>query len=394
MTSFLNDKAQPQVISLKQNNSKNNGYDFSCLKEHVNNKRVIMLGEADHGDASAFATKVALVKYLHLHCGFNVFTIEADFFTLNKAWMQATTSEEILDLAKHVYPFWSKEKSMQSLWGFFAERFTSNRPLIVSGFDIRHTQKAANDVPNQLERIIKQCDIKISAEFKQFQEILLELLTKEYKHAVSAFERQKFFLYLKELQTSLEKNLNGTAELELWLQELKNLEYTARNSWGFEYRDVGMAKNILWLLNKCYPDEKIIVWAHNYHIAKDSQEVSANSESYRKNNELFPDVLMGDVLKQSIGDELFSIGLISGGGMYNSKAYQANYNEFTNITSSAHSLTSHLNKIEGDVLFLDLNKQEGEFSISGLEHNNELCLRWSKVFDSLIYYATSSGIKT
>ena len=33
-------------------------------------------------------------------------------------------------------------------------------------------------------------------------------------------------------------------------------------------RDIQMAKNLKWLATYKFPNEKIIVWAHNYHISK------------------------------------------------------------------------------------------------------------------------------
>lgn len=393
MRSFLNSEIQTKVISSKQESVANTIYDFSSLKKHLDNKRVVMLGEPDHGDSASFAIKVELVKYLHLNCGFNIFAIEADFFALNRAWTQATSSEEVLNLSQYVYSFWAKDKSMQSLWGFFAERFESSSPLVVSGFDIRHSRRFASEIITDLEKIIEQYNIVVPEAFDQFQIILSELLNKEYNHAVTGLERQTFFLCLTELQKLFKEQVHRNSELEFWLQELKNLEYTAKNAWSFEYRDIGMAKNIAWLLSKRYPNEKIIVWAHNYHIAKDSQEIADNSESFYEQINTFPDTLMGDVLKQELGEDLYSLALISGGGQYNHKAYQANYEDITEVNVSDSSIGKHLNKVEGDILFLDLDQQESKFSMSGLAHNNELNLQWSKVFDGLIHYATSSGIE-
>lgn len=404
-------KEQAKIISKKQN-ALEEVYDFSCIKEVLADKRVVMLGEADHGDAASFAIRAALVKYLHLQCGFNIFAIEADFFSLYRGWMQAKSSKDVEDLAQNVYSFWRKDKSMQSLWGFFSERFAvknhierpdgekpdterpdTERPIVVAGFDVRHNSRFANEIVSEIENIIKLNNIEAPNDFEKFQATLLELLTKEYKHKVSAYDRQQFFFCLSELQTRFAENEQADPEIQFWLQELKNLEYTARNAWGFEYRDVGMAKNVLWLLEERYPDEKIIVWAHNFHIAKDSVEVASASESYRDHVKLFPDTIMGDVLHQKIGNDLYALGLISGGGKYNRLAYQANHEDVTEIVVSEESLANQLNQEEGEVLFVDLLSETDKFLMGGLHHNNELCLQWSKVFDGLIYYSTSYGIE-
>ncbi|MBK9613725.1 erythromycin esterase family protein [Candidatus Amarobacter glycogenicus] len=48
-------------------------------------------------------------------------------------------------------------------------------------------------------------------------------------------------------------------------QEFKDIDIGHKN---YQVRDLQMAKNITWLKNVKYGDEKIIIWAHNYHISK------------------------------------------------------------------------------------------------------------------------------
>ncbi|MDP1108616.1 erythromycin esterase family protein, partial [Klebsiella pneumoniae] len=54
------------------------------------------------------------------------------------------------------------------------------------------------------------------------------------------------------------------------LAELASLDAWARFAWLGHSRDEAMAANLGWLIRHKHPGRKIIVWAHNNHILKDS----------------------------------------------------------------------------------------------------------------------------
>jgi erythromycin esterase len=387
MIKFLSKSAQPQPI-----HPKDGSYDFSIIGEAVRHKRVVMLGEPDHGDGAAFALKAKLVEYLHLHCDFNVFAIEADFYALHRAWESTKSVSDILELSHNVYPFWYQDKSMKRLWEFISKRFTTKKPLVVSGFDVRHSSLASQNLVQDLETFLKELDGQISkdGEFKKFKRVLAQLIRKEYQHKVNVNDRLVFFPFLRQLQNLFRNSDHQKAAF--WLQEINNLNYAARNAWGFEYRDIGMAENILWLLNKKYPNEKIIVWAHNFHIARDTREISLDSE-YADQLEMFPNKIMGNVLSEIFGDNIYSLGLISGNGCYHMGSYSMNYKDEVQITVSEKSLEYFLNAKNHDLQYLDLKNQEKSFLMSGLCHNQERNLNWNKIYDAILYFKLSHGIK-
>jgi erythromycin esterase len=83
-----------------------------------------------------------------------------------------------------------------------------------------------------------------------------------------------------------------------------NLSYA--ETWkGYGLRDSLMAENIKWLLTEVYANKKVIIWAHNGHVEKDS-----TANGYMK--------AMGHFLKEQHLDDYYTIGLFA----YSGVAYQ------------------------------------------------------------------------
>ncbi|QGS69629.1 hypothetical protein CV093_19210 [Oceanobacillus sp. 143] len=77
---------------------------------------------------------------------------------------------------------------------------------------------------------------------------------------------------LKYLKREFERN-ELSKEYAVLLKILENRQLffnhlAARSKDYLKIRDQVMAKNLEWICNELYPNEKIIVWAHNSHIYK------------------------------------------------------------------------------------------------------------------------------
>ena len=80
-------------------------------------------------------------------------------------------------------------------------------------------------------------------------------------------------------------------------------------------RDLQMANNLVWLAEKAFPGKKIIVWAHNGHIAKGTQSLEAvtNSEGAGFYATFVP---MGFTISQHFGKQAYAIGFSGSEGTY------------------------------------------------------------------------------
>jgi erythromycin esterase len=72
----------------------------------------------------------------------------------------------------------------------------------------------------------------------------------------------------------------------------------------FIVREDGMEANIRWVLDVAKPDEKVIIWAHNLHIARDILDAHMSGRPPEENLDL-----MSFHLGRYLGDEMVSIGM-------------------------------------------------------------------------------------
>jgi len=69
-------------------------------------------------------------------------------------------------------------------------------------------------------------------------------------------------------------------------------------------RDHALADNLRWVLQKIAQDGKVILWAHNAHVQKQSIEVAGLTRT--------PAASMGEILAGRLGDQYMSIGTTVG----------------------------------------------------------------------------------
>jgi len=108
----------------------------SFVDSIVGDKRIILLGELDHGDGTSFEIKFEIIKYLHEKHGFNNLIFESGFIDCNEIWKSVEKGESVLETAKeHIYYIWSQVKEMQSLFEYVENEYKNGTPLKISGID-------------------------------------------------------------------------------------------------------------------------------------------------------------------------------------------------------------------------------------------------------------------
>jgi len=321
--------------------------DLQFLKEYISDKRFVFLGEDRHGINDNNVIKYRLIRFLNQELGFNVVFFESGF---GECCLTNLVKDSLTGMQMLVY----------SLIGFWrvttnCEMFDYIRDNKMNFAGIDPNSKAIYLNKSYYNFLIPDNYILADKLFLADSCLLYYTLDKSnYFHTKITNETKKHELdsiknYLIDLYSDISNNLKEYSlemlnfkiinkYIEIKLFELQNTnndlkdveEYFVTN----ERRDSMMAKNLEFLADSIYPNEKIIVWAANYHIRKESGVKSKNICEY---------------LNTKIKEESFVIGLYAKGGSSNEGG------EFKLTKFKKNSLESILYQTNYPTLYLPID---------------------------------------
>ena len=314
--------------------------DLSGLAAAIGSSRIVLLGEQTHGEASTFLAKTRIIHFLHEKMGFNVLAFESGFYDCARIWDNTqhggTFSKEVIGSLFYMY---ATSHQMQPLFDYIQGRLHRPDSLIVTGFESQHTgADAKKDLFPDWETYFRQQDPgMLDADWELFRRVSLATFASP-AYRPTEEEKKIFFRKLAEVKATLSKPArarsasanSGPAGLMggghfsnsggFWYQVARSIESQAVRYWGIvkdnaNTRDRQMAENLIWLAEKAFPDQKIIVWAHNGHIAKNTDQLQSASGGVDAGF-LSSFVPMGAAIHAHFGDRAFHIGFSAAEGTY------------------------------------------------------------------------------
>ena len=260
-----------------------NGFDdLSPLAAAIGDARIVGLGEATHGTREFFQLKHRLLEWLVSERGFDLFGVEANMpeaFDLNEyvltgrgdprkalaglyRWVSDT--EEVLDLIRWMRR-WNEDPK--------------HRQVKFYGFDMLSAPRAAKTVFDYLTLVAPREVATLTAP-------LMPLRHSTDAEAIGSWRPDEKESMKKAAQAVLDRFDASRAEWsarstpDAWAVSRQHArvlvqflgEFLGDTATAGDRRDEAMAENVGWILGHEGPRSKIVLWAHDGHVAHGSQD--------------------------------------------------------------------------------------------------------------------------
>ncbi len=249
--------------------------------------------------------------------GFDVLAFESGIYDCHKAWEFFAKGHDAGDAARlGVFGIWAGSQQTQPLWNYLGEQAQTELPLELAGFDCQFTAGGSREfLVEDLEALIAQRDLKSlsKSDLALVVEQLESALTQQDVAAVTGASAA-----FKKLIEELAALDQSDPKIKFWVQNLRSIQayidyrVSDRDRMkGVMDRDAQMAKNLVWMHQKQFPNRKIIVWAASFHIMRNPSgiEVPGKTVDYSEM------VQMGHAVDQALGKKVFTIAFTANDGM-------------------------------------------------------------------------------
>jgi erythromycin esterase len=254
--------------------------DLAFLAPLLAGKRVVQLGESGHGVREFDLAKVRLIRFLHERLGYDVLAFESSLFGCERAGREAArlTPRELM--RRCFGGVWGTAEVLP-LAAYIRETQRTPHPLRLTGVDVQPNFLADSARPAFLRRVVAAADrgyarqvYETDAAFLRAGAGGLAALPAPESARYAAFY-DSLAAWLRARQRRIAARLPRPAEAVLARQVAVSMaQYARQRRWSvaeareqMRIRDRGMADNVDFLLDEWYPGQKLIVWAHNGHVA-------------------------------------------------------------------------------------------------------------------------------
>ena len=366
---------------------------FETLADFVKDKRIVILGECGHGDGRTFEIKSEIVRYLDsigdytlILEGMNPF----DGAILNKELPVLIINKSGLNIQNCWYGLWSQTKEAAEL----ADAMDKNK-IDFYGMDVQPSYCSYFQIA-YLSNLFYSDSIMKQWLFDYNWEKLLEIDNKLHQYNDSLINESDYPYYdssLLAMRNKLSDNdvsFNKDAVL-LLIDNMLSFSHQAKCGFsitcdscidrGIMIRDRQMADNVAWYINH-HPEKKIIIWAANFHGAKDISQIKYGKEPDPELYEKY--TLLGEHLANMFPNQVYSVAFTSGGG----DVGWFNQDESYPIQPDSTSVEFALRQRGINYGFLDFGShpefEDIPFHSILLGYHNKIG-KWVKSFDAIFY---------
>ncbi len=251
--------------------------DLTSIKEIVGSAEIVGLGEATHGTKEFSEMKHRLVEYLTTNSGFTIFSVEAGMPEAHKIndYIQGGHGN-LRNLMKELF-YGLNTKEFEALLEWMRKYNTSGKGYIeFTGFDMQDLNAPASNVIEFLKQHDPDYAITVRKNYDSLRSYIEAIYTMpagqgKIKLAASANDA---LLVFRHMQAANYQKSTSQKEIDWAIQNANVVVQAAYmglhddNYSSSYYRDSCMSENIRWIKDHAQSGAKLILWAHNGHVAK------------------------------------------------------------------------------------------------------------------------------
>jgi erythromycin esterase len=378
--------------------------DLAPIKNIVGNSQIVGLGEATHGTREFFQMKHRIIEYLSQNMDFTIFAIEANMpeaYRLNDYVLHGIGDPA--ELIKGMYFWtWNTEEVLDMVKWMREFNLSGKGRIQFLGFDMQYMTNAAANVQWFLDHYDSSISHSTQTTYALARELILRMKT-DYASYYSSRSNNRadsdtasWLMAINDCR-ALEKHLESypvnfskgiNPDTLAWaVQNARIVTEAVEENFGYSrghyIRDSCMAENVKWI-REHNPRAKIILWAHDGHIQKDSGS-------------------MGYYLNRLYGPNYVAIGFSFYDGTYTATGKQG-LTAYTATVPDSGTIEYNFHKLGIPLWLLDIRKskltdpvsewlhQPVPFRVIGAMEENYFPPRTlSKSFDALIYVDHSNA---
>jgi erythromycin esterase len=251
--------------------------DLKAFGEIVGDARLVALGEGTHGTSEFFAMKHRLTEYLVREKGFTYFAIEANLpeaYRVNDYVLTGKGDPRKLLTGMYFWT-WDTQEVLDLIEWMRKFNASGKRKIQFLGFDMQFGKVAMDNV----RAFVKKADPKYAKDLDSEYEGLADYWG-EWKTAQAARKRpledrkavaSRAWAVVKHLEANRDRYRkdHDANVVDRAIEDARVAAQSAQVQYApGSYRDECMADNVGWVLARAPKGAKIVLWAHNGHVAR------------------------------------------------------------------------------------------------------------------------------
>jgi erythromycin esterase len=332
-----------QAVPLLTSRAGHGFADLAPLRDVVGSARVVALGEATHGTREHFQMKHRLLEYLVSELGFTVFAMENNWPESEAVDEYVRTGQgDLTQALSELFLVYNTEEVVDLIqWMRQWNAVPGHRQVRFYGFDMQAGAMAAERLTARLRQIAPALAAEVGP-------ALAKLAADERAEGPSDEGLAAVAALLPRIAERLEAQGAAARRQALvdrhYVQVLRQYTELGSDPMGNgSVRDRAMADNVRWIADVAEPGSRLVLWAHNGHIA----------------NHDFNYTRMGHHLEAELGKDYLPVGFLfhhGGGQAIDATGGRRGLTEFTVGPPPAGTLEDTFERAGWPTCLLDLRR--------------------------------------